>query len=73
MDKTPAAETEDLRNLQDRWLSLPSVRERIRREGWSARIAGDASPTFREVFDAPRYAWASWFAAEVEQAMKRQP
>jgi hypothetical protein len=66
MGKQAAAETDDLRKLQDRWLAIPSVVERWLREGDGGRIHGPASPTFREVYEAPRYAWASWFEKEVK-------
>lgn len=69
-DENPAQRTMRLRSLQDRYLALPAVRERIQTEGEDARIHGAASPTFREVFQFVQFEWGSFFVSELNRLDK---
>jgi hypothetical protein len=60
---TEAAHAERMRHLQDVFLSLPVIRDRIRWAGEEGRIHGEKSPTYREVADFVQPLWSEWFAA----------
>lgn len=50
-----------LRDLQDRWLSLPVIRNHIRNHGEHQHIGNDDSPTFADVKAMLLPEWEQWF------------
>lgn len=56
-------ERQQLRDLQDRWLILPSVVAQIRDYGEGHFIAGLGSPSFRRVRTELLPEWRGWFEA----------
>jgi len=50
-----------LRILQDKFLKVPEIRDRIQQEGEHARIAGHDSPTFHEVWTDLLPEWEGYF------------
>jgi hypothetical protein len=55
-------ERDQLRQLQDTWLALPTVQAQIRGWGWGHSIATRDAPTFAEVRDTLLPDWRWWFA-----------
>lgn len=56
-----------LRDLQDRWLSVPAVQSHVQRHGEAERIAGPGSPTFADVRRFVLPAWEAWFRDFLEE------
>ena len=50
-----------LRNLQDRFLNLPTVLFQVNRFGWDRPICGPGSPTYRQVEQTVYPAWENFF------------